>query len=223
MGFDDRWINLIMKCVSSVHYFVINKGQEIGPILAQWGLRQRDPLSPYLFILVAEGFSTMIKDYERRGRIHGFTVARNAPSINRFFFAYDNFIFFKAKEEEANNLNLLLKDYEKASGQSINLTKSNLAFSKNTPSPVRDHLSNILGIHHSGSNGNYLGLPMMMGRNRTELLKFIKGRIVIRIQGWNHRFISRASREILLKFVLQALPTYAMGVFLLPKGLIKTI
>lgn len=80
-----------------------------------------------------------------------------------------------------------------------------------------------MGIHHNGSNGNYMGLPMMVGRNRTEILNFIKHSIVDHIHRWNHRFISKAGREILLKTVLQALSTYAMGVFLLPKGLIKSI
>ncbi|XP_019158562.1 PREDICTED: uncharacterized protein LOC109155332 [Ipomoea nil] len=223
LGFDVRWVNLIMECVSTLSYFVLNKGQEIGPITPQRGLRHGDPISPYLFILVAEGFSAMIRDYESRGKIHGFTVARNAPPISHLFFADDSFIFFKASVEEATNLKQLLKYYEKASGQSINLTKSSLAFSKNTPNPVRDQLSNILGIHHSGNNGNYLGLPMIIGRNKTEILKFIKNRIVSRIQGWNHRFISKAGREILLKSVLQALPSYAMRVFLLPKGLIQEV
>ncbi|XP_019189731.1 PREDICTED: uncharacterized protein LOC109184143 [Ipomoea nil] len=101
--------------------------------------------------------NAMIRDYERIGRIHGFTMARNAPSISHLFFADDSFIFFKASVEEVTNLKQLLMDYEKASSQCINLNKSTLAFSKNTSDPVRDQLSNILGIHHSGNNGNYLG------------------------------------------------------------------
>ncbi|XP_019157730.1 PREDICTED: uncharacterized protein LOC109154381 [Ipomoea nil] len=166
----------------------------------------------------------MIRDYERKAKIHGFTVARTAPSISHYSLPMIySFIFFKALVEEASHLQQILKEYERASGQCINLTKSSLAFSKNTCVSVRNHLSNILGIHYSGNNGNYLGLPMIIGRNKTEILNFIKHRIVSRIQGWNHRFISKAGREILLKFVIQALPAYAMGVFLLPKGLINAV
>ncbi|XP_019163592.1 PREDICTED: uncharacterized protein LOC109159934 [Ipomoea nil] len=123
----------------------------------------------------------MIRDYERKGSIHGFSISRITPSISHLFFANDSFIFFKATMEEANSLHTLLRDYEKASGQCINLSKSTMAFSRNTSIYVRDQLSNILGIQHSSSNGNYLGLPMLIGRNRTSILKFIKHRIVNRL------------------------------------------
>lgn len=98
-----------------------------------------------------------------------------------------------------------------------------MTFSGNVRDGDRQQICNILGVQCSTANGNYLGLPMVVSRNKKEILHFIKLKIINRIQSWNHRFLSRAGREILLKTVLQALPTYAMGVFLLPKGLAKDI
>lgn len=74
-----------------------------------------------------------------------------------------------------------------------------------------------------GNSGNYLGLPSLIGRNESEILGFIKKRIVGRIQSWNYKFLSGAGKEVLLKSVLQTLPSFAMNVFLLPLGLIKEI
>uniref|UniRef100_A0A803PWX3 Reverse transcriptase domain-containing protein n=1 Tax=Cannabis sativa TaxID=3483 RepID=A0A803PWX3_CANSA len=64
MGFHQRWINLISACVRSVQYHIVHDGQRLGPILASRGIRRGDHLSPYLFILCAEGFSTLIQRYE---------------------------------------------------------------------------------------------------------------------------------------------------------------
>lgn len=165
----------------------------------------------------------MIRSYEQMGKLHGIKVARNAPPISHLFFAGDSYSYFKANAQEASNLKHFLNDYSVASGQCINMDKSSLSYSRNVNDEVKETMEEIMGVKSSDGNGNYLGLPMIIGKNKKEILSFIKQRIVNRIQGWNHRFLSRVGREILLKTVVQALPSYAMGVFLLPIGLIKEI
>lgn len=64
LGFDTKWVELVMLCVSTVRYHVIRDGKEIGLIVPSRGLRQGDPLLPYLFILYAEGLSSLIHKYE---------------------------------------------------------------------------------------------------------------------------------------------------------------
>lgn len=116
LGFGERWVSLVMECVTSVEYFVLNRTDEIGPIKPSRGIRQGDPISPYLFIIVAEGLSAMLKDYENKNKIHGLSVYRNAPTVNHLLFADDSYIFLRANPMEASNLKQLLQDYEKASG-----------------------------------------------------------------------------------------------------------
>lgn len=71
LGFDVKWVNLIMLCVSTVRYSVIREGKTVGPIVPCRGLRQGDPLSPYLFIVCVEGLSALIRRQERLGLLHG--------------------------------------------------------------------------------------------------------------------------------------------------------
>lgn len=63
MGFSARWMQLIIKCVSTVRYEIVNSGRKMGPIIPTRGIRQGDPLSPYLFLVCAEGFSALINKY----------------------------------------------------------------------------------------------------------------------------------------------------------------
>ena len=79
MGFNERWISLILMCVSTVEYLVLINGEAKSKIILTRGLRQRDPISPYLFLLCAEGLSAMIKKEERDGLLKGVAVSRKAP------------------------------------------------------------------------------------------------------------------------------------------------
>lgn len=74
-----------LDCITYVEYHILTKGKELGLIIPQRGLRQGDPLSPYLFILVLEGLGVMIRKQERKGVIHGVIITRGAPTITHIF------------------------------------------------------------------------------------------------------------------------------------------
>lgn len=88
----------------------------MGPIVPKRGLRQGDPLSPYLFIICAEGLSALIRQAERSGSIHGCQICRGAPSISPLLFADDNFFFFRASEVESSKMQQIFSSYGKDSG-----------------------------------------------------------------------------------------------------------
>ncbi|XP_019167808.1 PREDICTED: uncharacterized protein LOC109163513 [Ipomoea nil] len=89
--------------------------------------------------------------------------------------------------------------------------------------PVRDDVVRILGVAEGNKAGKYLGLPSLVGKRKKEILGYLKEQILTRVRIWNSKFLSRAGREVLLKNVIQAMPSYAMMVFLLPTGLCKDI
>ena len=79
MGFLERCISLIMKCVRSVTYSVVINVQQYGHIKPSKGIRQGDPLSPYLFLLCAKGLLSLLKKTKDENMIKGVSAARNGP------------------------------------------------------------------------------------------------------------------------------------------------
>ncbi|GAU35387.1 hypothetical protein TSUD_160380 [Trifolium subterraneum] len=223
MGFTHKWIHWMMLCVSSVNYSVLVNFEKVGPIFPGRGLRQDDPLSPYLFILVTEGLTTLIKNSVARGDLQGVKICRGAPLVSHLLFADDCFLFCRSTLEETNHLMSILKTYEDASGQEINMAKSEVFFSRNINMAAQEDLSRIMGVRHVLGTGTYLGLPSMIGRKKKETFAYVKDRIWKRINSWRGRALSRAGKEVMIKSVLQAIPSYVMSIYLLPESTIKEI
>ncbi|XP_031111882.1 uncharacterized protein LOC116015853 [Ipomoea triloba] len=169
LGFAQEWVNLIMLCVSSVRYSLLVNGEPIGMINPTRGIRQGDPLSPYLFIICADGLSVLLQKAEARGDIHGVKVARGAPSVSHLFFADDSLLFFKACHHEAQTIKQCLAEYSSASGQLVNFDKSSIIFSSNTSTEMRELVESNFGVRVTNDFGRYLGLPSVMGNNKTTI------------------------------------------------------
>jgi hypothetical protein len=118
----------------------------------------------------------------------------------------------------------IFKTCEEAFRQEINLTKSEVFFSRNLSIASKEDLSKIMGIRHVLGTGNYLiGLPSMIGRNKTDVFAYIKDRIWKQINSWKNRALSRAGKEVMIKSVLHAISSYVMSVYLLLASTIEDI
>ncbi|XP_042942696.1 secreted RxLR effector protein 78-like [Carya illinoinensis] len=117
MGFGERWMQLIMECITTVSYLVMINGKIGASFQPERGIRQGDPLSRYLYILCAEGLSALITQAEHKGKIKGVAAARGGMRVSHLFFADDSVLFCRATIEEWQKLQGLLQVYEKASGQ----------------------------------------------------------------------------------------------------------
>jgi hypothetical protein len=115
MEFSKVWITLIMGCVSSVSYAILVNGQPVGHIKPSRGIRQGDPLSPYLFLLCAEALSALLTRAEKNGVLIGVPTSKKGPTLSHLFFADDSLIFCKANSVEWGRLTKILEKYEAAS------------------------------------------------------------------------------------------------------------
>jgi hypothetical protein len=133
MGFHTRWVSMIMQCISTVSYSILVNGEPHGFLKPSRGLRQGDPLSPYLFLMCAEGFHSLISRASEQGDLQGVALCRRGPRITRLFFADDSLLFTKATTKDCAKLQEILLMYERASGQQVNRDKTTIFFSKATP------------------------------------------------------------------------------------------
>ena len=113
-------------CLSSVSYAVLVNGNAKGWVKASRGLRQGDPLSPFLFTLVADVLSRMLLRAEERNLLEGFRVGRNRIRVSHLQFANDTIFFSNTCEEELQTLKSLLLVFGHISGLKVNLDKSYL-------------------------------------------------------------------------------------------------
>ena len=116
IGFEDRWIQLIYGCISSISYSILANGEPHGDIKPTRGLRQGNPLSPYLFRLMSEGLNSLIQQAVVAGDIRGFSHCRNGPQISHLFFVDDTLLFCRAELREVQTIQNILRKYELASG-----------------------------------------------------------------------------------------------------------
>lgn len=117
----------------------------------------------------------------------------------------------------------ILAIYERGSGQKINQEKTNIFFNSNTPQPIQAWIQLLLGVPAIKQFEKYLGLPAIVGREKKRSFIYHQERVWKKLQGWKEKLLSIASREVLIKSVIQAIPTYTMSCFKLPNGLFKDL
>jgi hypothetical protein len=190
LGFDQRWINLIMSCVTTVNYRVWFNSDETDSFVPSRGLRQGDPLSPYLFLLCAEGLSSLLAHEEGVGGLQGVRVCRGAPSVSHLLFANDSLILMKANAANATTLRNVLNTYCASSGQLVSDPKSSIYFSPNTDAEDKDAVRSILNIHSEVLSEKYLGLPSQVGMDRSDCFQYLVDHVCKIISGWNEKNLS---------------------------------
>ena len=173
LGFRADWVNMIMVCVSSVEYRVRYNSVETDTIKPSRGLRQGDPLSPYLFLLVTEGLAALLNHAKQSGEIVGIKVCRDAPSVTNLLFADDSLILMKANVSNAISLKSVLDSYCGASSQLVSVDKSSMFFGPTTDANIKSQVCTILNIMTEALNDKYLGLPTTLGLEKSESFQYL--------------------------------------------------
>jgi hypothetical protein len=218
MGFDSGWVSMIMRCVQSARFSVKLNGGVSEVFNPSRGLRQGDPLSPYLFLFCVEGFSALLKQAQAERQISGVKFGSNGPTVTHLLFADDSIVFLEASSDSLATLRRILLDYEESSGQKVNLGKSSIFFGRGSQSNQRRSLMEVMGIRCEALSEKYLGLPTVVGKEKNGVFQHLPERSWGKVKGWKGQGLSMAGKETLIKSVLQAVSTYTMGCFKLTNG-----
>ncbi|XP_061993345.1 uncharacterized protein LOC133711206 [Rosa rugosa] len=179
-----------------VRYSFLVRGKQRGVVTPSRVLRKGDPLSPYLFLIGAEGFSALLQMKQRDGLLSGIELCRDAPSVNHLLFADDSMLYAKCR------FGGLLSD---------------------TRHYIQEEVSSLLGVENVDSHEKYLGLPTYVGREKTSTFQYIKDNLAKKLKNWQGKLLCGAGKDILIRVVAQALPTFAISVFQLTKCLCEDL
>ena len=206
MGFSEHRIKLLMLCVKTISYSILVNGEPKGMITPSRGIRQGDPLLPFLFLLCTEGLHGLISQVANQEEIKGYSLCKNSPRLTHILFANDSLLFCRATIQECQKILDILEVYGKCSGQQINRNKTTIFFSKATYEDIRNQIKTALGVPEIIQYEKYLGLLSLVGRNKKASFNYIKERVWKKLQGCKEKLLSQAGRDVLIKAVVRTLP-----------------
>ena len=158
--FRSRLISLIMSCVSSSFISILVNGGALESFYPSRGIRQDDPMSPYLFILCMEVLGALIEEKCKAKLWNSVKAFQGSPEFSHIFFADDLMLFAKANSKNCTAIREVLDSFCELLGQKISNDKSQVYFSPNVDPKKRTELCEILGFRSTPTLGKYLGFPI---------------------------------------------------------------
>ena len=192
LGFAHRWVQWIMTCVTTVRYTVKFNGTLLESFAPERRLRQGNPLSPFLFLFVADGLSELLKQGVRTNAIEPLKICRGAPGVSHLLFADDTLLFFKANQQQAGAVQDIIHAYESATGQLINPAKCSILFGQSCPPNVQENVKQQLQIMKDQFEEKYLGLPTPEGRMHKGRFQNLQVKLMKRICIWGDGYMAQA-------------------------------
>ncbi|KAL9292824.1 putative RNA-directed DNA polymerase [Arabidopsis thaliana] len=211
------WIN---QCISTPYFSVMVNGSSSGFFTSNKGLRQGDPLSPYLFVLAMEVFSSLLKARFDAGYIHYHPKTADL-SISHLMFADDVMVFFDGGSSSLHGISEALDDFASWSGLHVNKDKTNLYLAGTDE--VKALAISHYGFPISTLPIRYLGLPLMSRKLKISEYEPLMDKLVKRFRSWAVKSLSFAGRVQLIASVITGLVNFWTSTFVLPLGCVKKI
>lgn len=219
IGLCQQLRELISHCLSTVSYRALVNRETTGSFISCCGLKQGDPLSPYLFVLAMEKFSQIIKVAVDNRNWKEVKASRGGASSSHIFFANDLVLFKEASKSQAFVMRKFLELFCSMSGQQVNYQKSCVYVSPNVTKEVAKELANFCGSPITDCRGKYLGVPVIHHRVSKRTYANLVDKICKRLAAWKSSTLNMASRLTLIKPVTSALPLYTMQTAKLPTSM----
>lgn len=222
MGFPPLWRSWINACVTSAAASVIINGTPTTPFKLHRGLRQGDPLSPFLFVLVVEALNLLIQKATSLNLWSGIKSCKKGPTLTHLQYADDTIIFCKPSPDSLPNIQKTLILFQLASGLKVNFRKS-AAFGINVDENWLKKATTQIHCKVGCFPLSYLGIPIGGSTSRISSWDPVISRMEKKLSMWKSKTLSLDGRLTLIKSSLSNLPMYFMSLFPIPKGVIQKI
>ncbi|GKD29751.1 hypothetical protein Tco_1240529 [Tanacetum coccineum] len=221
-GFHARMIGWIMECVTTTSFSLSINGSLHGFFKGKRGLRQGDPLSPYLFTLVMEILTLMLQRGVRNA--NSFTYHRYCSKMEliNLCFADDLFLFAHGDTDSVRVIKEALVEFKQASGLVPSLPKSKAYFC-NVINSTKIAILQILPFEEGCLPVKYLGVPLVTSRLVFRDCKELIEKVQARVDDWKNKFLSAAGRLQLIRSVLSSMHIYWASMFILPSRVLSDI
>lgn len=221
-GISRPFINKVMECVTQNWTAPLINGRPCRAFKSTRGLRQGCPLSPFLYIIMAETLSLHLENKRRTKEITGVDIIRGTKGINHSLFADDTLLIGGASSLMARRFKIILDLFLQASGGKLNNNKCKI-YTWNVPRHITQRISRILEIpaQLSWTHFMYLGLPLARESIKSEVWANLVEKMRGKLQGWGMQWLNLAGRTVLIKSVLSALPIYQFAITLAPSSIHK--
>lgn len=223
MGFEEHFCKLIRTILHSARLSVSINGSLEGYFGCTRGVRQGDPLSPLLFSIGEEVLARMIDYNDGFRKIMKAEAKMGVLVPTNLLYADDILIFCKATRDNVLLLRDIFRQYGEASGQIINLEKSQIFYGQQLTTGFKHFVFHTLGFTEGSLPINYLGVPIFIGKPKITHLQQTADRIIRKFDRWSGALLSLAGRVCLINSVIASSLTHSMMVYRWPRALLKTI
>ncbi|GJW91857.1 reverse transcriptase domain, reverse transcriptase zinc-binding domain protein [Tanacetum coccineum] len=222
VNFGPKWCRWIFSCLTSTSVSVLINGSPSKEFKMKRGLRQGDPLSPFLFLIVAEALQVMTLEACNKGIFKGLSLDDDGPNISLLQYADDALFFGEWSVANARNLVRILDFFHDVSGLKINLAKSRI-FGIGILMANVANIARAINCSYGSLPFNYLGLPVGKRMNKVDAWNGVVGKLSERLATWKINLLSIGGRLTLVKSVLGSLPLYYLSLFRAPVSVISQI
>ncbi|XP_071914053.1 uncharacterized protein [Coffea arabica] len=215
-GFQERVVDIFFRLVSNNWFSVLVNGEAAGFFKSSRGVRQGDPVSPGLFVLVT--------DFLGRGLHHlllsrpGRLFVSAGSQVPYLAFADDMLLYTRCSEDCLNAVKGFLEGYQQASGQRVNVNKSAFFLASGATEEQEQMVTRVLGFPRARFPFTYLGAPIYKGRCLSLLFDGIEAKMRGHLGHWSTKLLSFGGKMVLIRHVLASLPMYLLQVLNPPKA-----
>ncbi|GJV87893.1 RNA-directed DNA polymerase, eukaryota [Tanacetum coccineum] len=218
-GFGDKWRGWIRSCLNSATGSVLVNGSPSSEFWFQKGLKQGDPLSPFLFILIMESLHISFSKILDMSLFKGITF-KDSLMISHLFYADDVVFTGEWNSSNINSIVNILKCFFMATGLKINIQKSKL-MGIGVHSKEVDRIARIVGCSTFISPFHYLGVKVGGVMSKISTWDEVNSKVYSRLSKWKLNSLSIGGRLTLLKSVISSIPLYHMSIFKVPMGVLN--